>query len=396
MTPVSCARLIALMLSLFVDAGCVALPRAEAPPFRITEGLFDPSRPETLGLDFVPGAETVTIFRAEADSPKYNHAAVLMPFKGQLYAMWQASAKDEDAADTRVLYAVSEDGTTWSAPALLSSPLKTGIMSSGGWWTDGETLVAYLLVWPERPGSPNGSYTAYRTSSDGETWSPPRRVMTAAGTPLKGAIEQDMRALPDGRIITAVHEQPGLIVAPYYTDDPSGLSGWTRGQMENLPHEGNVSREIEPSWYVRGDDALVMTFRDQASSFRKLAAVSHDRGESWTLPVLTNFPDSRSKQSAGNLPDGTVFQVNNPSGSKARWPLVISLSDDGFVFDRAYLLRSGGSDLPPQHYQGKYKRAGYSYPKSVVWNDWLYVAYATNKEDIELTRVPISSLIRED
>lgn len=41
---------------------------------------------------------------------------------------------------------------------------------------------------------------------------------------------------------------------------------------------------------------------------------------------------------------------------------------------------------------GKYKRIGYSYPKSVLWDNYLYVAYATNKEDIELTRIPLTSL----
>ena len=34
------------------------------------------------------------------------------------------------------------------------------------------------------------------------------------------------------------------------------------------------------------------------------------------------------------------------------------------------------------------------YPKSIVWNGFLYVAYATNKEDVELTRVPLSSLVQ--
>jgi hypothetical protein len=34
---------------------------------------------------------------------------VLFPFKGRLYAQWQASARDEDAPDTHVLYSVSDD-----------------------------------------------------------------------------------------------------------------------------------------------------------------------------------------------------------------------------------------------------------------------------------------------
>lgn len=61
-----------------------------------------------------------------------------------------------------------------------------------------------------------------------------------------------------------------------------------------------------------------MVFRDQDSSFRQLASESTDRGVTWATPVLTAMPDSRAKQSAGNLPDGTAFLVNAPSGSIAR------------------------------------------------------------------------------
>jgi hypothetical protein len=135
-----------------------------------------------------------------------------------------------------------------------------------------------------------------------------------------------------------------------------------------------------------------MVFRDQASSYKKLASVSYDNGQTWTTPVVTNMPDSRAKQSAGNLPDGTIFQVSNPTGKKARYPLVLTLSKGGFVFDRAYLIRSGGKDMQPQRFEGKYKRAGYSYPKSVVWDDYLYVGYGTNKEDVEISRIPLDAL----
>jgi len=154
-----------------------------------------------------------------------------------------------------------------------------------------------------------------------------------------------------------------------------------------------MSREVEPSWFYRKDGAVVMIFRDQNSSFKKLAALSEDKGVTWTMPVIIEIPDSRSKQCAGNLPDGTAYMINNPSGNRNRFPLVITLSRDGFLFDKAYLLRAGGIELPPLRYPGKYKRPGYSYPKSVLWGEYLYVTYATNKEDIELTRIPVSRLI---
>jgi predicted neuraminidase len=217
--------------------------------------------------------------------------------------------------------------------------------------------------------------------------------LTINGEAVNGIFEQDPHALPDGRIINAIHEQPGMIVAPYYTDYPTGIKVWTKGLMKNLPYEGTVSREIEPSWFYQADGNVVMIFRDQASSFRILASVSSDKGETWSTPVLTNMPDFRSKQCSGNLPDGTAFMVNNPNNNKSRIPLVITLSKDGKKFDKAYLLREGGASLQLLRYNGRYKRPGYSYPKAIIWNNFLYVSYATNKEDVEITQVPVTSLV---
>jgi len=367
-----------------------ALPAADS-PITLADGLLDPAEPDTLGLAYAAEAETFTIFRPGPDDPHYNHGVVLLPFRGRLYAQWQASARDEDAPDTHVLYSVSDDGAHWSTPRALAPAMADAIRTSGGWWSDGETLVAYLNEWPQDL-QPRGGRTEYRASGDGEAWSGLLPVTDLYGAPIPGVFEQDPRALPDGRILSAFHLQPGLHVAPFYTDDPLGVTGWRRGKMPGPPHDDPaVSRALEPSWFRRPDGSIVMVFRDQASSFRKLAAVSDDRGETWTVPVVTDIPDARTKQSAGNLPDGAAFLVGNPVGNRNRYPLAILLSADGRLFDRAFLLRSE-SDLPPLRYEGKYKRPGYSYPKSVLWGDHLYVAYATNKENVELTRLPLRSL----
>lgn len=368
-------------------AGC-----SEPGPFEVRPDLFDQAQPDTLGLEFAPGAGTFTIFRPDTGDNAFNHGVVLLPFRGRLYAQWQTSLRDEDGSDTHVVFSSSADGERWSPPAVLAGRWDEGIRTSGGWWTDGETLVAYINEWPAAADAPEQGVTTFRTSADGEQWSDVQLVLAADNNPVPGIFEQDPHALPDGRIISAFHVQPGLRVSPWYTDDPLGISGWTPGVMTNLPYEGSTSRAMEPSWFYRDDGAIVMVFRDQGSSFRKLASVSTDRGATWTTPTLTDMPDSRSKQSAGNLPDGTAFQVGNPTDNRRRIPLVVTLSADGHCFDTAWLLRSGGDDLQPLRYPGQYKRDGYSYPKSVVWGDYLYVGYATNKEDVEVTRVPLSSL----
>jgi len=360
-------------------------------PIVVADGAFDAKRADDLGLSRAAGAETRTIFSPSPSSDHFSNGVVMVGFKGQLFAQWQSSATDADAPDTWVAYSRSSDGKSWSAPAALVSRLTGGIRTSGGWWTNGDTLVAYVNAWPSGQ-KPRGGYTEYVTSKDGQTWSEPRRLTLADGSPLNGIFEQDPHRLPNGRILNAAHFQPGLRVAPCYTDDASGTSGWVRADFSPWTFPGDTTRELEPSSFRRKDGALVMLFRDQGGSFKTLASLSYDDGESWMQAVESNLPDARAKQSAGNLPDGTAFIVNDPSGNRTRVPLVLSLSRDGQRFDKAFVLRAGGSDLPAQRTAGKAKQLGYIDPKSTVWNGALYVAYATNQEDVQYTRVPLASL----
>lgn len=362
--------------------------------FVVKEGLFNQDEPDSLGLGSAEGTETFTIFIPSDSSDHFSNGAVMTVFKGHFYCQWQSSAKDEDSEDTWVAYSQSADGKTWSPPMTLAESPIDGFRTSGGWSIYGDTLAAYINEWPSKL-SPEGGFTYYKTSTDGLQWSDKKPVLMADGTPMPGVFEQDPHVLPDGRIVSAAHFQPGLIVSPIYTDEPLGISGWSRAKFSNSSLNKDVSREIEPSWFLQKDGTMVMVFRDQESSHNTLASVSKDRGESWTTPVETNMPDSRSKQSAGNLPNGSAFIINNPVNNKSRMPLVISLSETGTAFNKAYVLRKGGEDIQPLRNEGKYKRLGFHYPKSFVWDGYLYVSYTTNKEDVEYTKVPLQSLYRK-
>lgn len=371
---------------------------ADDVPFVVTNGLFDSNIKETFGLEYAPGTETYTVFAAAEGTDHYANGVVMAAFKGNLYCMWQSSAKDEDATDTWVAYSRSTDGgKTWSAPMVLCPTIADGYCSSGGWLSTGDKLIGYINTWPSNL-SPKGGYTRYVESTDGLTWTDPSVVKMADGSQLNGIFEQDPHVLPDGRIVGAAHFQPGLKICPIYTDDPYGVSGWKKGNFTYTAN-GDQSAELEPSLFRKSDGTLVMTFRDQKGSYSVLAATSKDRGETWSKAEKTNMPDSRAKQCAGNLPDGTAFICNNPgrvvnSNNKTwRVPLAITLSADGETFDHAYLLRSGlEGDYPSLRYEGKSKTLGYSYPKAMVYGDYLYVSYATNKDDAQFTRVPISNI----
>lgn len=356
----------------------------------LADGVIDTANHETVGLQPDCNIKTFTIFKAGEHTDHYANGVVMTAFKGKLYCMWQSSPKDEDSDDTWVAYSTSSDeGSTWSRPSPLALPTEDFYCTSGGWLVRGDTLIAFIDTW-QKGLEPRGGKTNYTVSTDGEAWSQMLPVRMTDGSAMEGILEQDPYSLPDGRLVGASHFMPGLHVCPVYTDDPSGVSGWQRG-LFGSEDNGKQSREMEPSQYRLPDGTLVMLFRDQKSSFRKLAAVSKDRGQSWSKPVVTTIPDARTKQCAGNLPDGCSFMVSCPANDKRRWPLVLHLSHDGIVFDKAILLRSGLSDdLPPRRYEGRYKTLGYNYPKAMVCHGKLYVSYSTNKEDVECTVIPIS------
>ena len=359
-------------------------------PFGVAEGLFGNDSLPRVDFEEYPGAETFTMFRAEEGTDLYANGAVLTKFQGRFYCMWQASARDEDTPDTHLVYSVSDDAEHWSAPMDLASAnachseRSEGIyFTSGGWWNAGDSLVAYVNVWPEGL-EPRGGEAWYRASADGVAWSPMRPVRMADGSPLPGVLEQDPHRFGT-RIVGAAHFQPGLQACPIYTDSPDGVTGWRKAAFEATPYK-TQTRELEPSVFQRKDGALVMVFRDQESSFKKLAAVSIDRGETWTPAVETAFPDSRSKQCAGNLPDGTPFLIGNPGPGKDRSLLILATASDGKTFDQAWTLRK---DPPEGRFDGKAKTLGYSYPKAFVDEEYLYVAYSVNKEEIAVTRLSV-------
>lgn len=367
------------LIPLFLLA-CLSCTRSGGRIPSIPEGIFDLEDTLTLGLDYYPGIERIEVCPGQEG---YANNVLLTFFQGRYYCMWQHSERDEDTPDTQVLCAVSSDGRVWEHPFLLAGPTDSCFVSPGGWIQRGDSLAA-ILNYVRADDRKAGGYASFICTRDGLSWSASRPVLMADGSPVQGLFEQDPLQLSGGRTVGAVHFMPGLELCPVYTDDPSALCGWRKAEFP----EGKGS-PLEPSQYVRPDRTLVMFFRDQQSSFVKLASVSDDRGERWSATERTNIPDSRSKQCAGTLPDGRCFWVGNPTGTKSRRILVLAISADGQAFDKAFVL-AGPADLPPQRTPGCYKTMGYNYPKATLIGHNLWISCSQNKEDILLIRVVIN------
>lgn len=364
--------IIGIVSIIILTEGCRNVPSVP----RMEEGLIDTTDTLTLGLSRCQDMQWAEVYRSEG----YVNNAVLTRFKGRFYCMWQQSEKDEDTPETRILYAISDDGLAWSNPSVLAMPTDDHFASPGGWLQRGDSLSA-IVNYTFAPDRSKGGEAFYVSTADGISWSAPRPVLMADGKPVDGIFEQDPLTLPDGRIVGAVHFQPGTKLCPVYSDD--GICGWKKAGFP----EGE-GQPIEPSQYIAADGTLVMFMRDQKSSFVKLFSRSDDRGERWSAPQPTNIPDSRSKQCTGTLPDGRTFWVGNPTGCKSRRALVLATSTDGYLYDRAYIL-AGPENLPPRRREGRYKTLGYNYPKALVLGDTVWVSLSVNKEDIVVVRVDL-------
>lgn len=348
------------------------------PQVRLVQGVIDTTDTLAYGL---PRLEDVRVIEVH-HSHGYVNNGLLTRFHGRYYCMWQQSERDEDTPDTGVWLASSDDAVTWSEPTLLAAPDAENFASPGGWLQRGDTLTAFInrVCAQDRSRGGNAFYTC---TADGIHWTPEKPVLMADGTPVDGIFEQDPLLLPDGRTVGAVHFRPGNRLNPVYTDDPSALRGWKEAAFPD-----GEGKPIENSQYLTPDGRLVLLMRDQNSSFVKLVSYSGDRGASWSAPVKTNIPDSRSKQCAGTLPDGRSFWVGNPTGNKSRRVLALGLSQDGYLYNQAFLLL-GPSDLPPQRQKGQYKTLGYNYPKATVIDDTLWISLSFNKEDVVLVKVSV-------
>ncbi len=367
--------------------------------------LLNHEETETLGLKEPEGLETITIFRPSKDGDmKFNNHPQLVEFKGRLYATWVGHPIHEPSPESWVYYSYSEDGVNWAEPVRIGPDNR----ASGGWITDGETLGCLLigLEYVKVNGKAyKTSCTEVMVSSDGKSWSEPKKLISNA------APSESARRLENGRFMMVCHGLD-LNEGSYgvegvegvretrimYTDAEDGLSGWTEAELPDiLPYNANdkekVARPVEASWYQRKDGILVMLFRDlwhdaKKRTWKVLYSVSYDNGSTWTKPVISNIIDSDSMQCAGSF-DGKAYFVNNPVPQRRRVPITLGVSDNGEYFDKMYLLRGKPQ---PRRYEGISKTEGYSYPGSCIWNGCLYVAYATNKEDVEISRIPLSSL----
>jgi hypothetical protein len=334
----------------------------------------------------LPEAEgkTAMVYRAEEGGWQFNLHSFIAHHDGKFWAVWSSGRVDEDSSSQFIRYATSLDGLTWSRSELLA-PDPDGErgpwrwMASGVYVADGKLFaLGSLNQGNEPPGGPWSQARLIRFVWTGESWREDRTVADDCVVyfpPLR--VEgRDFFIWRDSR-------------AYFYTGyAPVGTDSWT---VTRVPGPMPDYRMSETAAYVDAEGVVHMIIRDQGYTRRLYHSVSYDAGGTWTIPVKTNYPDAASKNMAGRLSNGWFYLISNPkaSGTNARDPLAIAFSRDGWTYSSPMALRKNG---PPLRFKGKAKGGhSFQYSHAIEHDAKLWVIYATNKEDIEVSAYPLES-----
>jgi len=211
---------------------------------------------------------------------------------------------------------------------------------------------------------------AFRLSQNGATWE-------GLGVIVDDAVNNfPPKKLPTGQwMMSRRPHNYKKVGVQFLVGGVEGINQW-----ESFPVLGS-SNELtaeEPLWWLLPDGNLMALFRDNRRSGFLYRSFSTDNGRTWTRPVKTDFPDATSKMNGCRLTDGRYIVVSN-ANPRQRDPLVISISNDGMVFNQmGYLV--GGRRV--------------DYPHVIEHKDSLLVAFSGGKQTVEVLKIRLADLDR--
>ena len=339
------------------------------------------------------------VFLADESRGGYNHHSKLIYFNKKFYAMWSNQRYGEDGPGQRVLYATSPDGIKWSKPKeMFAAPVP-----EAPWGMKGVHLAANRWrVWHGRlfAGAWCGGIESFRDMDDTERVAKRDRKHEFAVFKFYGIIYREVKTDGSlGKVFTFMKEKPKDLLYDF-ADGAKVVPGFVPIEKPDYGKERANRKLCESTEYKAADGKRVALFRDGKYSHRMYVSFSND-GKKWSLPKPTDIPDSPSESRAMNLSDGTTLLVGNQMAGAfdnpqkrhyGRTPLMVSVSKDGYKFDRAYAIRSGKQEFTIPRRVVRGRGGGGQYPYPICVGDKVYVMYSMGKEDIWVSSFPLKSI----
>ena len=355
------------------------------------------------------GVHNIQVFRANREHPEwaggtnwtYSHQPMLAYWNNQFYLQYLSNPVGEHVPPGQTLLITSKDGYHWSKPSIIFPPYKI----PDGTTKTGRTEVAKDLY------AVNHQRMGFYVAGN-------KRLLTLAfyGIVLgKGDDPNDGNGI--GRIVREIYKDGSL--GPIYfihynknwngknTSHPFYKSSKDKGFVEAC--DELLSKPLIVQQWVEEagiDDPIIPLKKDvKAFSFyhlsdgrvvglwkNALTSISNDEGKTWIYNPLRapKFVNSNAKIWGQKTSDGKYATVYNPS--EFRWPLAISVSDDGLNYKNLLLVNG---EITSMRYGGAYKSYGPQYVRGITEGDGtppdgnLWVTYSMNKEDIWIASIPV-------
>ncbi|MCX6237942.1 MAG: six-hairpin glycosidase [Bacteroidia bacterium] len=354
------------------------------------------------------GVHNVQVMRANREFPgladgfgwTYNHAPMLAYWNNVFYLEYLSDSVGEHVPPGQTLLVTSKDGYSWVKPMVVFPKYKV----PDGTTQEGETAVAkdlyavmhqrigfyttddqrFLILGyygiclnpKDGPNDGNGIGRVAREIFKDGSFGPIYFILYNHSWNEKNTDYPFFAKSKDKGFVKACNQ---LLADPLQTQQ------WNEESDRNDPLISLNDNYKALSYYHLPDGSVVGLWKNA------LTAISNNEGKTWSVPQRApGFVNSNAKIWGQRTSDGHYATVYNPSDF--RWPLAISVSDDGLDYKNLLLVNG---EIPTMRYGGSYKSYGPQYVRGIQERDGkpadgkMWVTYSMNKEDIWISSIPV-------
>ena len=360
------------------------------------------------------GVHNIQIMRANREFPEtaeglgwtYNHAPNLAYWNNKFYYHYLNDPVGEHIPPGRTMLTTSEDGYNWSEIVTLFPEYKIpdGTSKEGvadvaknmvavmhqrmGFYVSGDNRLLSLAYYgislnkKDSPNDGNGIGRVVREIYKNGTFGPIYFIRYNHGWNKKNTSFPFYEKSKDKGFVAACNE---------LLSDPLMMQQWVEEADRDDPLIPVKEQYKALSFYHLPNGNVVGLWK------HALTAISKDEGKTWSQPSRApGFVNSNAKIWGQKTSDGKYATVYNPS--EMRWPLALSVSDDGLNYDKLLLVNG---EITTMRYGGNYKSYGPQYVHGIQEGNGipadknLWVAYSMNKEDMWISRIKVPILDKE-
>jgi hypothetical protein len=340
----------------------------------------------------------------------YNHAPMLAYWNNIFYLEYLSNPVGEHIAPGQTLLQISKDGYNWNEPVVIFPPYKIpdGFVKEGkkdtaknnyavmhqriGFYTS-KSKKLYALAYygialgqKDDPNDGNGIGRVIREIKADGTFGPIHFLRYNHAFNEKNTAYPFYRSSGNKELIAACDE---ILSTPL-------LMMQTVEEADRNDPLIPLQKDFKAFNYYHLPNGNVAALWKSA-----LTSISKDEGKTWQYnPTRApGFVNANAKIWGQQTSDKKYATVYNPS--EFRWPLALSVSDDGLNY-RNLLLVNG--EITSMRYGGAYKSYGPQYVRGIQEMDGkpvdgnMWVTYSMNKEDMWVSkiRVPVKEKETKD